>query len=140
MDENSELGSYWQTPSGAVYQLLAIYRDSKGGLVFSAERCTETGESFYEGPTETAIGVWQGRDHGMKPFIPAPKLNPGLILADKDGHTQAFLLEYKRGDGMLWRLLDDLTLASRERWEEVGYTNFRQLRKSGGGRLDVTLD
>lgn len=140
MDKDSKLGSYWQTPTGGVYQLLTICRDSKGGLVFVAERCTETGESFYEGQTETVIGLWQGQVSGMKPFTPAPKLWPGLVLADKDGHVQAFLLEDKCGGNMLWRILDNSLWGSRESWEEKGYTNFRQATKAGGVGFDITVD
>lgn len=140
MNENSELGSYWQTPVGSVYQLLTICRDSKGGLVFVAERCTETGESFYEGQTETVIGLWQGQVSGMKPFTPKPKLKPGIVLADRDHLTQAFLLEHKWGGGMLWRLVDSPTWQSREGWEEDGYANFRQATKMGGDHFDITVN
>lgn len=136
MNENSELGSYWQTPSGAVYQLLTICRDSQGGLVFVAERCTETGEPFQEGEAEASINVWQGQTHDLEPFT---RLQPGLVLADKGDHVQAFLLENKWGD-MLWRLLDDSLWSSREGWEARGYTNFRQATKIGGVGFDITVN
>lgn len=140
MDKDSKLGSYWIASTGSVYQLLTICRDSKDGLVFVAERCTETGESFYEGQTETVIGLWQGQVSGMKPFTPKPRLRPGLVLADKDGRVQAFLLERKWGSDMLWRLLDNSLWSSREGWEARGYTNFRQAMKSEGENFDITVN
>lgn len=140
MNESSKLGSYWISSTGSVYQLLTICRDSKGGLVFVAERCTETGESFYEGSTETVIGLWQGQVRDMKPFTPKPKLKPGLVLADNAGHTQAFLLENKWHGNMFWRLVDNPTWHSQEGWEAKGYTNFRQATRVGGGGFDVTVD
>lgn len=139
MNEDSKLGSYWKTPSGGVYQLLMICRDSKGGLIFVAERCTETGESFYNGEA-TAIGLWQGQAHDLESFTPAPKLRPGLVLADKDDHVQAFLLERTRGNDMLWRLRDGSLWSSREGWEARGYTKFRQATKVYGEDFDITVN
>lgn len=139
MNEDSKLGSYWITSTGSVYQLLTICRDSKGGLVFVAERCTETGESFYDGEA-TAIGLWQGQVSDMESFTPVPKLRPGLVLADKDGRVQAFLLERKWGSDMLWRLLDNSLWSSREGWEARGYANFRQAMKSEGENFDITVN
>lgn len=140
MNKDSKIGSYWVYSGPACdlhYRLQAICEDSRGEPVFVTEKCTKAGESFHK--DRVVIVAWrEDQTSDLKPFT--PKLGPGLVLADRDGITQAFLVQHKWGCDMVWRLVDGSTWQDREAWEDDGYTNFRPATMAGGGPFDITVN
>jgi len=65
-----------------------------------------------------------------KPFVPA-KVWPidTLLIADKDGATQAFIVKKRSfgNDITIWRLDNSPQWGGEASWEKEGYTNFRKV-------------
>lgn len=124
------------TSSHWAYKVLGVSQKTDGTRVVTYEHGKVKDGKFVVSSGSTS--TWDESDFlaSLKVYEP-PTIKVGIALAEKNGHTTAFMVTEDTWTDVLkfWRLVDSSTHAKQSYWEDQGYTNFRQATKADDTEL-----